>query len=425
MRTYIAILGVAVLAWPAAAIDFGAAWDALWEESPAQTHKNQATDQETAKPHMGTGVYRVTGRGAVPPDAKSDAQGRLLAMGAAQLDALRKLATLLEGADISTESTTNQYVQTDYTVKETTKACLKGVRLLETRFNEDGIAEVDVELVLTKAGQEPDFSSLEGYRIRTRETVAASPRQAALESNEPDKMPAEAAENAQGKTDATPQSVEHSSKRKTGRKQQPIVREEDLSDDDLYHKSLESMFDVWSSTLSGVSDAMQQEEEGELAPQEHRMAMAEASGEPHQVSEPAQTKESEEEVVVGKAKVEPPEVEESYTDLVIDARGFGLIPSTSVRAITPKGEQIFPFQGGILEKFTPPNDPEVRFLGSLDEAPALPGYGGQPLIIEADGVQLPGRTDIVIEKRELMKLTALRESRIAHGDGYVIVLTDK
>lgn len=434
MRTWITILGMAVLAEPALAIDFGGAWHALWENSPDEAQPNEKHVQLPAEPHMGQGIYRVTGRGAVPPDATSEAQGRLLAVGAAQLDALQKLATLLEGADIAAESTADQYVQTGHTIEETARAHLRGVRVLETRFGEDGIAEVDLELVLAKAGQEPDFSSLDGYRIRTSDTVVTTTPQLATKQPEEPRIPAEAAENAQGEPGTMPQAAEQFSEPASAPQdstvQSPVSLEEDLSQEQLYQKSLDSLFDIWSSTLSGVSEGIEQQKDAEDARaqeaplvQESQVAMTDAGASPEPEAENKQAS-SPQDVVIGTPQIQQPMTDGSYTDLVIDVRGYSLIPSITPRVITPKGEQIYPFVGGILEKFTPRKEPEVRYLRSLKEAAALPGYGANPLVIRADGVRIPEQTDVVIEKSTLRKLLPLRGSRMAEGEGYVILLID-
>lgn len=98
------------------------------------------------------GVIRVTGRGVSPGKVESYAQGQLMAMGAAQLDAERILAGTVNGVQLDSERTLRGFIQRSYKVKERVSACLKGARIVGTRFLSNGVAEVEMELPLVGEG---------------------------------------------------------------------------------------------------------------------------------------------------------------------------------------------------------------------------------------------------------------------------------
>jgi hypothetical protein len=96
----------------------------------------------------GDGIIRATGRGTLPSDAESYPQAKLIAIGAAELDAQRILASTLRGIKVNSRRITDRYALKDYTVEENVKAALRGASTTDTRFLEDGNVEVDMEIHL-------------------------------------------------------------------------------------------------------------------------------------------------------------------------------------------------------------------------------------------------------------------------------------
>lgn len=392
--------------WLALAMVVGAAgaeaweWQAAWDALQGQRAAGDV--------HMGEGVYRVTGYGAAPVDASSEAQARLMALGAAQLDALGKLAALLEGADVSSQREAGDYVQVRYAVEERSRAYLKGVRTLETRYRGDGSAEVDVELVLTHSGQRPDFASLEGFQVRPgaplaiREVAALGRRPAVTK-----------ALRGQGPADRA------SSVRVTPAAPAPPSQETEASSG--FWAGLEALFGRYDArggehAREGVpSDSTETAEKPAGASEVYAMG-GDVTVIPPEVS------------ASGDVTVIPPEpftvAPEAYTDLVLDARGLGVVPALRPKAFTTSGSQIYPFQGGEFQRFAPATAPKLRYAKSMAEAKGLPGFGPRPLMVEVDGVCGEAQTDLVLPGRAVRKLAALRASRVRNGEGYVVILID-
>jgi len=379
--------------WLALAMVVGAAGAEAWEWRAAwDTLQGQ---RDAGEVHMGEGVYRVTGYGAAPVDAASEAQARLMALGAAQLDALGKLAAILEGADVSSQREAGDYVQVRYAVEERSRAYLKGVRTLETRYRGDGSAEVDVELVLTHSGQRPDFASLEGFEVRPggplaiREVAALGRRPAVTK-----------ALRGQGPADRA------SSVRVTPAAPGPPSQETDASPG--FWAGLDALFgryDAWGGDHAregAPSDSIETQEKPGASSEVYAMA--------------------------GDVTVLPPERfpvdAEAYTDVVLDARGLGVVPALRPKAFTPAGSQIYPFKGGEFARFAPVAEPKLRYAKSMAAAQRLPGFGPRPLLVEVEGVCGEARTDLVLPGGAVRKLAALRASRVRNGEGYVVVLID-
>lgn len=91
-----------------------------------------------------TGVVRVTGGGA-PPEKGGMAQKRLMARRAAQADAYRQLAEVLNGVHVDSETSVKDFVTQSDTIRTSVSALVKGAMAVATRNMSDGSVEVDVE----------------------------------------------------------------------------------------------------------------------------------------------------------------------------------------------------------------------------------------------------------------------------------------
>jgi len=98
----------------------------------------------------GLAVLRATGYGVMPTQATSVAQGQLMALDAAQLDAERNLVATLAGAKIKSERSGDKHMLDQYKVHETARAHLLGAKVVDTRYQADGSVEVDMEVKLPR-----------------------------------------------------------------------------------------------------------------------------------------------------------------------------------------------------------------------------------------------------------------------------------
>jgi hypothetical protein len=103
----------------------------------------------TEVPDWAKQVLRATGQGVPPEEADSEAQGKLLARRAAESDAKRKLAEMLDGVHIDSKTTVKDFVTQSDEIKTSVGAFVGGCKVVKERTLEDGITvEVEVELSL-------------------------------------------------------------------------------------------------------------------------------------------------------------------------------------------------------------------------------------------------------------------------------------
>lgn len=108
----------------------------------------------------------------------SPAQMRLMAKRAAQLDGYRQLAEQVKGMRISSSTTVRDFVTESDQISTALDTVLKGARVVATRYSNDGVCEVDVEMDMnqlvaeltsmsnnypTSSGRRYDFNQMHSY----------------------------------------------------------------------------------------------------------------------------------------------------------------------------------------------------------------------------------------------------------------------
>lgn len=101
------------------------------------------------KPDWAKKVLRAVGEGVPPDEVDSEAQANLLAERAAELDAKRKLAEMVMGVEIASETTVRDFVTESDEIRTKVHGFLAGCKIVGSRVLEDEITrEVTVELDL-------------------------------------------------------------------------------------------------------------------------------------------------------------------------------------------------------------------------------------------------------------------------------------
>ena len=83
-------------------------------------------------------VVTVTGEGVAPKDAVNYTQAKGMASKAAQADAYRKLAEMINGVRVEGETTVEKMVTTQDTIKLRVSATIKGAKIIDETFLSDG-----------------------------------------------------------------------------------------------------------------------------------------------------------------------------------------------------------------------------------------------------------------------------------------------
>src|SRR3972149_6639672 len=83
---------------------------------------------------------------AAAQNPATEAQNKLLAKRAAEADAYRKLAEAVYGVKITSDTYVRDFITESDEVRTSVDAFIKGIRLGQPRYYEDGVAEVDAEV---------------------------------------------------------------------------------------------------------------------------------------------------------------------------------------------------------------------------------------------------------------------------------------
>ncbi|MDI6783832.1 MAG: LPP20 family lipoprotein [bacterium] len=107
------------------------------------------TEEVPATPEWATRVIKVTGSG-VAPATGSAAQKKLMAKRAAQVDGYRLLAEQVKGVRIDAETTVENFMTKDDTIRTNVNTFIRGARVVGVRYLSDGTCEVDIALALDR-----------------------------------------------------------------------------------------------------------------------------------------------------------------------------------------------------------------------------------------------------------------------------------
>jgi hypothetical protein len=133
------------------------------EESTAQVSAGPGA------PDWARNTATAKGNGIKPADAISDAQGRLLALRAAKLDAMRNLTEQIHGLAIDSHTHVKDFIATDDRIRTAIDSYLTGVKTVSEDYNaESGEATVGIEAPL-----DPLWNIVVKYRkeVRTHSTI--------------------------------------------------------------------------------------------------------------------------------------------------------------------------------------------------------------------------------------------------------------
>jgi len=88
------------------------------------------------------------GGGAPPAKAVNQAQARLMTERAAKLDAYRNLLEEAYGVAIQSNTSVRDFITQSDTIRARVEAYIKGAKVVDTRYLDDGGVEVEMEIVL-------------------------------------------------------------------------------------------------------------------------------------------------------------------------------------------------------------------------------------------------------------------------------------
>jgi hypothetical protein len=111
-----------------------------------------------------------------------------------------------------------------------------------------------------------------------------------------------------------------------------------------------------------------------------------------------------------------------YTGLVIDARGLGARPALSPEVIGPEGKTVYGRK--YVSRDFAVSQGMAGYAAGLASAFQNPRVGGNPLVIEADGVTGRARTDLLVDSTAADKIRALAARTEVLEQCRVIIVLD-
>jgi len=98
-------------------------------------------------------VLRVKGTGFGPERVKSLGRRKVLARRAAQIDAARNLLERIQGVHVTSTTTVGKMMRESNRVKTHTEGLVKGMRVVEVKYSQDGSCEVTAEVSINEQGE--------------------------------------------------------------------------------------------------------------------------------------------------------------------------------------------------------------------------------------------------------------------------------
>jgi hypothetical protein len=93
-------------------------------------------------------TLRASGQGAPPEKAVNPAQARMMTERAAKLDGYRNLLEQAYGVNISAQSNVRNFILQNDAIRSRVDAYIRGARVVDTIYHEDGGVEVIMEITL-------------------------------------------------------------------------------------------------------------------------------------------------------------------------------------------------------------------------------------------------------------------------------------
>ena len=115
-------------------------------------------------------VITVTGEGIAPRDAVNMTQAKGLALQAAKADALRKMAEVVNGVRVDSETTVEKMLTTRDVIKTRVSATIKGAKIIDEQFTSDGSCRVVMQVPIFGVKD-----SLAGAVFEPNETIEPFP----------------------------------------------------------------------------------------------------------------------------------------------------------------------------------------------------------------------------------------------------------
>jgi len=296
-----------------------------------------------------TKLVRVRGNGYAPENVEELGRRKILAQRAAQLDAYRNLLEVVKGVQVTSYIDIESMMRDSDTIRTQTKGMVKGMRLVEVVYSNDGACRVTVEVNFDKQGNFL-LAALSNGEVKVTDKYPKFDWVAQRKELERIKSGyASLAKDFKNKTEE----LEHS-------QQEAAHLKEQLKNGETFH----------------------------------------ATGNAKSNSEPSKPAAAALEPIFN-----PQTANTDYTGLLVDARGTGIKPALAPAILNEKQEKMYGI--GVMPSRISVGAIVSYLYGDIERAKKYKKIGNNPLIVKC--IKAVNRSDIMLDSEDAEKLKFIDE----------------
>lgn len=297
-----------------------------------------------------TKALRVKGNGYGPESVKQLGRRKILAKRAAKVDAYRNLVEVIKGVQVTSNTSVEDMMLESDTIKTRTGGMLKGARVVDVTYSNDGGCEITMEVNIDKSG-EFLLTALNTDNVQVT-----------------DNYPKFDWDKVQKKLEETKAQLAHSQVEldKTKKK---LRKKETLINNNRR----------------------------ELKDQPHYASSSTAPVKIRGSNEPVKT--------VQVSKPSPPEVKKDYSGLLVDARGLDLKPTLAPAILNREKEKMYGI--GVIPTAVTSGSTADYLPGNIEHAKKHEKINDWPLVVK--GIRVINESDIMIDNEDAQKLVSIRD----------------
>lgn len=305
---------------------------------------------EEASMNWTTKALRVKGNGFGPEKIKNPGRRKILAKRAAKVDAYRNLVEVIKGVQVTSATSVEDMMLESDTIKTRTAGMLKGARVVDVTYTNDGGCEITMEVNIDKDGKFL-LTALNTDNVRVTDNYPKF---------DWDKM--------KKKLEETKAQLAHSQ-----------------SELDKTKKKLRK------------KEALINNNRRELKDKPHYALSEIAPGKIRDSNEPVKT--------VQVKKPSPPGVKKDYSGLLVDARGLGLKPTLAPSILNRNKEKMYGI--GVIPSQVSSGSIADYLPGNIEHAKKHEKINDWPLVVK--GIRVINESDVMIDNEDAQKLVAIHD----------------
>jgi hypothetical protein len=317
------------------------------DSEPGMDYIEQIGDE--ASMNWTTKALRVKGNGYGPENIKNPGRRKILAKRAAKVDAYRNLVEAIKGVQVTSDTSVEDMMLESDTIKTRTGGMLKGARVVDVTYTNDGGCEITMEVNIDKDGKFL-LTALNTDNVRVTDNYPKF---------DWDKM--------KKKLEETKAQLAHS-QLELDKTKKELRKKEDLKNNNRR----------------------------ELKDKPHYASSSTAPGKIRHPDVPVKS--------VRESPNPDPQARETYTGLLVDARGLDLKPTLAPSILNPNKEKMYGI--GVIPPEVTSGSTADYLPGNIEQAMKYKKINDRPLVVK--GIDVMNESDVMIDNEDAQKLLLIR-----------------